>query len=450
MQLRSLSPFNGISPACLGVALPPITIALVSVMLAGCDHSILFTATAAPSAESISQSAEKNPDPVSEAVTQATAAAHLTQSARTWEEWDRVAQHWQEAIARLETVSREHYHGDFAQQRIPVYQKNLTYARQQFDRLDPLKPALIKGGRASQLTRLAVDKRDWTEGVQAWNDAVAQLQIIPPTYPEYSLVQQKRIEYERNLTFSQQQLLQFHPFYQGMAKAEEAKQRAETASTMEQWESVSLLWKQAIALLVSISPDDDKAILAAPKITEYESHLTEVHQQIAQIDPYNRAVAQVESARNLEKTANSMGEWEAVRGEWQKAIAHLKSVPPSHDKSAVAEQLLAESQVNLAGAGQQVRQTDPFERAVATAATASQLTKSAFSLYDWNAIASQWQEAIALLQSVPPTHSKHPLVAPKITAYQTALNHAIQQSQQGLQPFTPTKPPKNSLAKTPL
>ncbi|MBO0348411.1 hypothetical protein J0895_04690 [Phormidium pseudopriestleyi FRX01] len=450
MQLPSLSPFNGISPACLGIYLPPITIALLSVMIAGCNPSILFEATAAPAVESISKSAEENPDPVSEAVAKATLAANLTQSARTWEQWDRVAQHWQEAIARLETVSREHSHWDFAQQRLPVYRKNLTYARQQFDRLDPLKPALTKGGRASVLTRVARDKRDWEEGVQAWQDAVTQLQVIPATYPQYSLIQQKRVEYERNLTFSEQKLLEFHPFYQGIAKAEEAKELTKTASTMEQWEKVALVWKQALAILVSISPDDEKATLAAPKIPEYESHLTQVHQQIAQLDPYSRAVDQVESARKLEKTANSMGEWEAVRGEWQKAIAHLKSVPPSHSKRALAEQLLAESQLNLAYTGEQIEQTDPFERAVATAETASQLTKSAFSLYDWNAIASQWQEAIALLQTVPPTHSKHPLVAQKITAYQTALDYAIQQSQQWLQPFSTSSPPSNSLAKNPL
>lgn len=449
MQLRSLSPFHGISPACLGVFLPQITIALLSVMIAGCNPSILFTAIATPTQESISESGEENPDPVSEAVAKATLGANLTQSARTWEEWTVVMENWQEAIAHLETVSAEHPHWDFAQQRIPKYHKNLTYARQQFDRLDPLKPALTKGGRASELTRVAVDKRDWQAGVQAWQDAVTHLQTLPPTYPRYSLLQQKRVEYERNLTFSEQKLLEFHPFYQGMAKAEEAKQQAETASTIEQWEKVALLWKQAVAILVSISPDDDKAILATPKIHEYESYLTQVHQHIAQLDPYNRAVAQVESARKLEKTANSMGEWEAVRGEWQKAIAHLKTVPSKHSKRVLAEQLLAESQLNLVYAREQIQQTDPFERAVATAETASQLTKSAFSLYDWNAIASQWQEAIALLQSVPPTHKKHPLVAQKITAYQTALDYAIQQSQQWLQPFSSTKPPNNSLAKTP-
>ncbi|AFY83234.1 hypothetical protein [Oscillatoria acuminata] len=449
MQLRSLSSFHNISPACLGVSLPTMTIALLAVMIAGCNPSLLFTATGEPSAESMSESAEENPDPVSEAVAQATVAADLTQNARTWEEWDKVAQHWQEAIARLETVSKEHPHRDFAQERIPTYRINLTYARQQFDRLDPLKPALIKGGKASKLTRKAVDKRDWTAGVQAWQNALAQLEIIPPTYPQYSLVQQKRIEYERNLTFSQQQLLPFHPLYQARAKAEAAKQAAETASTIEQWENVALLWKQAIALLVSISPEDERAPLARPKIQDYESHLTQVHQHIAQLDPYNRAVAQVETARTLQKTAHSMGEWEAVREEWQKAIAHLKTVPGNHSKRVLAEQLLAESQLNLADAQQKVQQTDPFERAVATAETASQLTQSAFSLYDWNAIASQWQEAIALLQTVPPTHDKHPLVAQKITAYQTALDQAIQQSQQWLQPLPPSKPPSNSLAKTP-
>ena len=397
----------------------------------------------------MSESAEENPDPVSQAVAQATAAAELTQNARTWEEWHRVAEHWLEAIARLETVSPEHYHWDFAQQRLPIYRTNLTYARQQFDRLDPLKPALSKGGKASQLTRKAVDKRDWTEGIQAWQNALAQLQIIPPTYPHYYRVQEKRMEYERNLTFSQQQLLPFHPLYQARAKAEAAKQAAETASTIEQWESVALLWKQAIAFLVSISPDDDKAILARPQIQDYESHLTQVHQHIAQLDPYNRALAQLETARTLEKTAHSMGEWEAVRGEWQQAIAQLKSVPANHSKRALAEQLIDKSQVNLAQTEAQIRQTDPFERAVTTAETARQLTKSAFSLYDWNAIASQWQEAIALLQTVPPTHKKHPLVPQTITAYQQALDQAIQQSQQWVQPFPPREAPRNTLITTP-
>lgn len=450
MQLRSLSPINGIFPACLGVSLPTITIALLSVMIAGCNPSNLFTATAAPSAGSISNSTEENPDPVSKAIAQATLAANLTQTAGTWEEWNKVAQHWQEAIAQLETVPAEHPHRDFAQKRIPAYQKNLTYARQQFNRLDPLKPALTKGGRASQLTRVAREKLDWEEGVQAWQDAVTQLQVIPTTYPQASLLQQKRVEYQRNLTFSQEKLLEFHPFYQGIAKAEEAQELTKTASTLEQWEEVALLWKQAVAILVSISPDDEKAILAAPKIKEYESHLTQVHQQIAQLDPYNRAVAQVERARKLQKTAKSMGEWEAVRGEWQKAIAHLSSVPIRHSQRALAEQLLAESQLNWAQTQQQIHQNDPFERAVATAETARQLTQSAFSLYDWNAIASQWQEAIALMQSVPATHRKHPLVAQNITAYQTALNHAIQQSHQWLQTVPPSSSTGNSLAKTPL
>ncbi len=419
-------------------------------MVVGCSHNILVTALNGSTGDPISNSAGENLDPISEAVAKASAAANLTQTASTWEEWQTVAQNWQEAVAQLETVPREHDPGNLASQKIQEYQKNLTYARQQFARLDPLKPAFNKGSRASQLTRVAATKREWEEGVQGWQEAIAHLKAIPTTYPKYPLVQQKLTEYERNLTFSEQQLSQFHPFYDGIAKAEEAAQLAQTASTMEDWEGIALLWKQAIAILESISPEDEKATLAASQINRYENYLTSTHQQIARIDPYNRAFAKAEQARKLEKTASSMVEWEEVTREWQEAVAHLESMPPSHPKSAVAQQMLTESKLNLAYAQQQVQETDPFDRAIATAESATQLTASAFSLYDWNAIASQWQEAIALLQTVPKTHSKHPLVAQKMTIYQTALEYAIQQSQQRLEPFSASPAPPPSLAKTAL
>ncbi|HEY9837345.1 MAG TPA: hypothetical protein V6D27_10655, partial [Vampirovibrionales bacterium] len=98
MQLPHLFPIHRVSP-------PGVIIALLSILVVGCHPHILFSTTPALSTHSSPESPSETLDPVSQAVAEATAAADLTQSANTWEEWHQVAQHWQEAIARLKAVS---------------------------------------------------------------------------------------------------------------------------------------------------------------------------------------------------------------------------------------------------------------------------------------------------------------------------------------------------------
>lgn len=64
------------------------------------------------------------------AVTKATSAAELTQTAKTKTEWNTVAGNWQQAIAFMKTVPRTNKNHKVAQQKVVEYQKNLTYAQQ--------------------------------------------------------------------------------------------------------------------------------------------------------------------------------------------------------------------------------------------------------------------------------------------------------------------------------
>jgi hypothetical protein len=89
--------------------------------------------TQAPSAETpktdSSAPAVSANDPFPEAVRKAISAAQLTQTASTPEEWDQVAADWQSAIDLMQSVPDSNPKYSVAQQRVPVYQKNLQYAQ---------------------------------------------------------------------------------------------------------------------------------------------------------------------------------------------------------------------------------------------------------------------------------------------------------------------------------
>lgn len=84
-----------------------------------------------PAAESSAPSApEASSDPFPSAVRKATSAAQLTQTASTAEEWGQVATDWQAAIELMQAVPESNPNYSVAQDRVPVYQKNLGYAQQ--------------------------------------------------------------------------------------------------------------------------------------------------------------------------------------------------------------------------------------------------------------------------------------------------------------------------------
>jgi hypothetical protein len=82
-----------------------------------------------PKAE-LSTPAAPTGNPFSEAVRKATSASQLAQTAASPEDWGQVAADWQAAIALMQAVPKSNPQYAVAQQRVPLYQKNLQYAQQ--------------------------------------------------------------------------------------------------------------------------------------------------------------------------------------------------------------------------------------------------------------------------------------------------------------------------------
>ena len=72
--------------------------------------------------------------------------------------------------------------------------------------------------------------------------------------------------------------------------------------------------------------------------------------------------------------------------------------------------------------------TDAFYNAVNKATNAAQLTQTAKTKAQWNTVATNWQQAIALMKAVPKANSNHKVAQQKVVEYQNNLNYAQQAS----------------------
>ncbi len=68
----------------------------------------------------------------------------------------------------------------------------------------------------------------------------------------------------------------------------------------------------------------------------------------------------------------------------------------------------------------------PFRDAVNTAMAAAEAVQVAQTPEQWQAVAQQWQQAIALMQAVPPEDPNHAVAQQKVIEYQGYLQYAQQ------------------------
>ncbi|KKD35465.1 hypothetical protein [Limnoraphis robusta] len=144
-------------------------------------------------------------DPLNQAMNKAQSAANLTQTAKSYDQWNQVYSGWKDAISLLENLPESHQKSDFAQQKITEYQSNLDYAKQQMTRTDPFVSGTNKAEEAVLLQPNAVLEADWNEVANCWQKAITLLKTVSQTHPQYQTASQKITEYQQNLSYAQKQ-----------------------------------------------------------------------------------------------------------------------------------------------------------------------------------------------------------------------------------------------------
>jgi predicted aspartyl protease len=84
---------------------------------------------------------------------------------------------------------------------------------------------------------------------------------------------------------------------------------------------------------------------------------------------------------------------------------------------------------------------ESYSRALDKAESAQNIALTARSRDDWNLVASQWQQAVQLMRSVPAAHAYHKRAQTKLVGYQRSLANAksrsVQANNQGDNPVDP-------------
>jgi len=96
---------------------------------------------------------------------------------------------------------------------------------------------------------------------------------------------------------------------------------------------------------------------------------------------------------------------------------HSVSTTVDHPQSGLSSSPMSPS-------SPQSSQPEPFQNAVNQAMRAATLTQSAQTPEDWDIVVNHWQDAIALMDAVPPSHPQHNLAQQKVIEYQENLNYA--------------------------
>ncbi|MBD2683178.1 MULTISPECIES: hypothetical protein [Nostoc] len=68
---------------------------------------------------------------------------------------------------------------------------------------DTFREAVNKAIKAANLTQLAKSPDEWKTVVSEWEEAIALMKNVPSSSPNYTIAQQKIIEYQKNLNYAQ-------------------------------------------------------------------------------------------------------------------------------------------------------------------------------------------------------------------------------------------------------
>ncbi|MBW4483795.1 MAG: hypothetical protein KME14_14735 [Tildeniella torsiva UHER 1998/13D] len=128
--------------------------------------------------------------------------------------------------------------------------------------------------------------------------------------------------------------------------------------------------------------------------------------------------------------------WDASPESWlrtacQQLQYHSIFTNPTSDVAKLAKQTCEKLDYRASNSNQHPKTSStavPFNEAVDQATQAANLTQSAKTPEQWGTVANHWQQAITLLQSIPPTDPNHTTAQQKIGEYQKNLQYAQQQS----------------------
>ncbi len=144
--------------------------------------------------------------------------------------------------------------------------------------------AIATARQAIALEEVSPDKKQWAEIAPLWQQAMQQMQAVPPNSSSYPAAQQKAKDYQTYLSFAQKQ---FDPFGVGIKRATQAVQVGKTARTRYQWQQADQFWQQAIAQMQAVPKTHSNYVTAQNKVKEYQRYQASIQPKLAALPAVN-------------------------------------------------------------------------------------------------------------------------------------------------------------------
>ena len=222
----------------------------------------------------------------------------------------------------------------------------LSTYKQDSQELEFVVKALWMAGLASkEAQNPPYDVQKWDEIKTRWEEAIAQLERVPPENSIYPFAQDRLDQYRANLAEVRGRLAQERQSGRTLADAKKAAQvataRQGVARGVESWQLVYDSWQKATNTLASVQPGTTAYQEAQLLLARYQPQLEDArdHKTIEQVglDAYNRAVSNADQARIFAER----GAWSEAVKYWSQAVTYAKRVPMSSSYHVEMQPLMA-------------------------------------------------------------------------------------------------------------
>ncbi|MBD2393715.1 hypothetical protein H6G11_05530 [Cyanobacterium aponinum FACHB-4101] len=174
------------------------------------------------------------------------------------DEWLRVKQFWQDAIAPLNKIKSEEFN-EFKTLRINSYQQQLSFVNKQIEKENL---AINKRENAEKIVAQIKEENDITNSLEAlkerekkWKSAIQEIEQIPPQTEVYQEKEEIINDYLQQISEVQKKITIEENALNLKKNIEEKMKSAQEQEKRNQWTKAVNLWQEAINLTDSISPD---------------------------------------------------------------------------------------------------------------------------------------------------------------------------------------------------
>lgn len=210
----------------------------------------------------------------------------------------------------------------------------LSTYKQDSKELESVVKALWMAGLASEEAQNPpYEVEEWDQIKTRWEQAIAQLEQVPPENTIYPFAQNRLEQYRANLAEVRGRLALERQASRTLAEAKKVAQVAQArqgvARGVESWQLVYDTWQSSTNTLASVTPGTTAYQEAQLLLARYQPQLEDARDRktIEQVglDAYNRAVNNADRASIFAER----GAWSEAVKYWSQAVTYGKRVPMS-------------------------------------------------------------------------------------------------------------------------